>query len=75
MAVDAENEGTNRLLTTNRTALTDCGFCQDILINERYRIDYKIGEGGFGLVYAGTLVFDASPRCISPNVSRNRYTI
>ncbi|KAM3550469.1 hypothetical protein MY1884_008234 [Beauveria asiatica] len=27
---------------------------KDILIDERYRIDYKIGEGGFGLVYAGT---------------------
>ncbi|KAM3537096.1 hypothetical protein ARSEF1564_009981 [Beauveria bassiana] len=27
---------------------------KDIFIDERYRIDYKIGEGGFGLVYAGT---------------------
>ncbi|EQL00648.1 casein kinase I isoform delta [Ophiocordyceps sinensis CO18] len=27
---------------------------KDILINERYRVDYKIGQGGFGLVYAGT---------------------
>ncbi|KAG5928141.1 hypothetical protein E4U42_001201 [Claviceps africana] len=27
---------------------------KDILINDRYRVDYKIGEGGFGLVYAGT---------------------
>ncbi|KAM4067320.1 kinase [Hirsutella rhossiliensis] len=27
---------------------------KDILVNERYRVDYKIGQGGFGLVYAGT---------------------
>ncbi|OAQ60167.1 casein kinase 1, delta [Pochonia chlamydosporia 170] len=27
---------------------------KDILVNKRYRVDYKIGEGGFGLVYAGT---------------------
>ncbi|KAJ3497523.1 hypothetical protein NLG97_g1833 [Lecanicillium saksenae] len=27
---------------------------KDILINKRYRIDHKIGEGGFGLVYLGT---------------------
>ncbi|KAK8145256.1 hypothetical protein G3M48_004702 [Beauveria asiatica] len=25
-----------------------------ILIDERYRVDFKIGAGGFGLVYAGT---------------------
>ncbi|KAK3943171.1 kinase-like domain-containing protein [Diplogelasinospora grovesii] len=25
-----------------------------ILINERYRLDYKIGQGGFGSVYSGT---------------------
>ncbi|KAG6035480.1 hypothetical protein E4U41_006073 [Claviceps citrina] len=25
-----------------------------LLIDERYKIDYKIGQGGFGLVYAGT---------------------
>ncbi|KAM3550467.1 hypothetical protein MY1884_008232 [Beauveria asiatica] len=52
MAVGAENEGTKRLLTMKVTALTDLWLCQDILIDERYRIDYKIGEGGFGLVYA-----------------------
>ncbi|KAH7176303.1 casein kinase I isoform delta [Dactylonectria macrodidyma] len=27
---------------------------QDIIINETYRVDLKIGQGGFGLVYAGT---------------------
>ncbi|KAI0972790.1 casein kinase I isoform delta [Xylaria arbuscula] len=27
---------------------------KDILINNKYRIDYKIGQGGFGLVYSGT---------------------
>ncbi|TWU70456.1 hypothetical protein ED733_000368 [Metarhizium rileyi] len=27
---------------------------KDILVGERYQIDVKIGEGGFGLVYAGT---------------------
>ncbi|KAK0655290.1 casein kinase I isoform delta [Cercophora newfieldiana] len=27
---------------------------KDILINDRYRVDRKIGEGGFGLVYSGT---------------------
>ncbi|KAH7129628.1 casein kinase 1, delta subunit [Dactylonectria estremocensis] len=27
---------------------------KDIIINEKYRVDRKIGEGGFGLVYAGT---------------------
>ncbi|KID95606.1 casein kinase I isoform delta, partial [Metarhizium majus ARSEF 297] len=27
---------------------------KEILIKERYRVDNKIGEGGFGLVYAGT---------------------
>ncbi|KAJ2974878.1 hypothetical protein NQ176_g5823 [Zarea fungicola] len=27
---------------------------KDILIDVQYRLDYKIGEGGFGLVYAGT---------------------
>ncbi|KAL7917157.1 casein kinase I isoform delta [Trichoderma austrokoningii] len=27
---------------------------KDIMVKERYRVDYKIGEGGFGLVYAGT---------------------
>ncbi|KAI3318348.1 casein kinase I isoform delta [Xylariaceae sp. AK1471] len=27
---------------------------KDILINKRYRIDRKIGEGGFGKVFAGT---------------------
>ncbi|KAI1132788.1 casein kinase I isoform delta [Nemania abortiva] len=27
---------------------------KDILINNRYRIDYKIGEGGFGKVFSGT---------------------
>ncbi|KAK3348675.1 casein kinase I isoform delta [Lasiosphaeria hispida] len=27
---------------------------KDILINGRYRVDRKIGEGGFGLVYSGT---------------------
>ncbi|RSL81946.1 hypothetical protein CDV31_016981, partial [Fusarium ambrosium] len=26
----------------------------DILINETYRVDYRIGKGGFGLVFAGT---------------------
>ncbi|KAH8742446.1 kinase-like domain-containing protein, partial [Diaporthe sp. PMI_573] len=26
----------------------------DIVINELFRIDRKIGEGGFGLIYAGT---------------------
>jgi hypothetical protein len=25
-----------------------------ILIAGRYRVDYKIGAGGFGLVYSGT---------------------
>ncbi|EJP61248.1 casein kinase I [Beauveria bassiana ARSEF 2860] len=54
MAVGAENEGTKHLLIMNVTALTDLRFFQDIFIDERYRIDYKIGEGGFGLVYAGT---------------------
>ncbi|KAG5991558.1 hypothetical protein E4U54_003862 [Claviceps lovelessii] len=27
---------------------------KDILVDERFRVEYKIGEGGFGLVYAGT---------------------
>ncbi|KAF7544204.1 hypothetical protein G7046_g9834 [Stylonectria norvegica] len=27
---------------------------KDIIINDRYRVDQKIGAGGFGLVYAGT---------------------
>lgn len=27
---------------------------KDILIDDRYRVDRKIGEGGFGLVYSGT---------------------
>ncbi|TAQ89990.1 hypothetical protein B7494_g1681 [Chlorociboria aeruginascens] len=27
---------------------------KDILIKEKYRVDRKIGEGGFGLVYSGT---------------------
>ncbi|KAM0424960.1 hypothetical protein ACHAPT_009761 [Fusarium lateritium] len=27
---------------------------KDLLIDETYRVDYKIGSGGFGLVYAGT---------------------
>lgn len=27
---------------------------KDIIINNKYRIDKKIGEGGFGLVYSGT---------------------
>ncbi|KAK0701548.1 casein kinase I isoform delta [Apiosordaria backusii] len=27
---------------------------KDILIDDRYRVDYKIGAGGFGLVYSGT---------------------
>jgi hypothetical protein len=36
--------------------LLTCGFYKDILIDERYRIDYKIGEGGFGLVYAEPVV-------------------
>lgn len=27
---------------------------KDIVINGRYRVDFKIGEGGFGLVYSGT---------------------
>ncbi|KAK7739655.1 hypothetical protein SLS53_005622 [Cytospora paraplurivora] len=27
---------------------------KDIMVNQRYRIDRKIGEGGFGLVYSGT---------------------
>ncbi|PHH92804.1 hypothetical protein CDD83_4963 [Cordyceps sp. RAO-2017] len=27
---------------------------KDIIVNGRYRVDYRIGEGGFGLVYAGT---------------------
>merc|ERR1712169_144616 len=27
---------------------------KDIIINGKYRVDRKIGEGGFGLVYAGT---------------------
>ncbi|OAA36097.1 casein kinase I isoform delta [Metarhizium rileyi] len=26
---------------------------KDILVNKRYRVDRRIGEGGFGLVYAG----------------------
>ncbi|ROV90135.1 hypothetical protein VPNG_09805 [Cytospora leucostoma] len=26
---------------------------KDIIVNQRYRIDRKIGEGGFGLVYSG----------------------
>ncbi|KAK4113074.1 casein kinase I isoform delta [Canariomyces notabilis] len=26
----------------------------DILINDRYRVDHKIGEGGYGIVYSGT---------------------
>ncbi|KAI0399451.1 casein kinase 1, delta subunit [Xylaria palmicola] len=26
---------------------------KDILVNDRYRVDRKIGEGGFGLVYSG----------------------
>ncbi|GAB1311660.1 Casein kinase I isoform delta [Madurella fahalii] len=29
-------------------------FAQDILVADRYRVDRKIGEGGFGLVYSGT---------------------
>ncbi|KAM3451361.1 hypothetical protein MY5147_009652 [Beauveria neobassiana] len=53
MAVGAENEGTKHLLIMNVTALTDLRGFQDIFIDERYRIDYKIGEGEFGLVYAG----------------------
>jgi hypothetical protein len=28
---------------------------QDIIINDRYRVEYKIAEGGFGLIYAGEL--------------------
>ncbi|KAH6618361.1 kinase-like domain-containing protein [Chaetomium sp. MPI-SDFR-AT-0129] len=27
---------------------------KDMLVNERYRVDRKIGKGGFGLVYSGT---------------------
>ncbi|KAH9987845.1 casein kinase 1, delta [Xylariaceae sp. FL0662B] len=27
---------------------------KDILIDERYRVDRKIGQGGFGMVYSGT---------------------
>ncbi|GAB1317123.1 hypothetical protein MFIFM68171_07333 [Madurella fahalii] len=27
---------------------------KDVLIADRYRIDRKIGAGGFGLVYSGT---------------------
>jgi hypothetical protein len=30
------------------------GFLQDILVDKKYRVGYRIGEGGFGLVYAGT---------------------
>ena len=32
-------------------------FLQDILVNKRCRVDRRIGEGGFGLVYAGSFLF------------------
>lgn len=44
---------------------------QDIIINERYRLDRKIAEGGFGLVYAG-VSSDISFRT-EADLTRNRY--
>ncbi|CAJ2508668.1 Uu.00g136940.m01.CDS01 [Anthostomella pinea] len=44
---------------------------KDILIQGRYRVDRKIGEGGFGLVYSGTDLDNGNEVAIKIMESRN----
>ncbi|KAH8676942.1 casein kinase I isoform delta [Ilyonectria robusta] len=38
----------------HQAAIETTSIMKDIIINKKYRVDRKIGQGGFGLVYIGT---------------------
>lgn len=53
-----KNEGVNnRSPTRARQGYSRDDPFQDILIRDRYRVDRKIGQGGFGLVYSGAATY------------------
>ncbi len=53
-----ENEGMNIVSSVRETIhILTRGILQDLVVNGKYRIDYKVGQGGCGLVYAGNYLY------------------